>query len=103
MCKKSKPIDKILLVTPDAYKRSTLVLTVEILVVFCVVGVIHAFELQDRHLGYIMMLVNFGWILVGYVNNTVILQFLNCFRLLKNRFNKPSTRRLDFSFNFGFS
>ena len=92
MCKKIKMIDKILLVTPDAYKRSTLVLTVEILVVFCVAGVIHAFELQDRHLGYIMTLVNFGWILVGYINNTFILHFLSCFRILKNRFNKLITQ-----------
>jgi hypothetical protein len=73
-------------------QKSTLVLTVEILIVFCVAGVIHAFELQDRHLGYIMTLVNFGWILVGYINNTFILQFLNCFRMLKNRFNKLSTQ-----------
>ena len=77
--------------TPDVYK-STLVLTVEILVVFCVAGVIHAFELQDQYLGYIMTLVNFGWILVGYTNNTVILHFLNCFRILKNRFNELSTQ-----------
>jgi hypothetical protein len=92
ICKKLKPIDKVLLVTPDAYKRSTLVFTIEILVVFCVAGVIHAFELQDRHLGYIMTLVNFGWILVGYINNTLILHFLNCLRILKSRFNKLSTQ-----------
>ena len=54
ICKTLKLIDKILLVTPDAYKRSTLVITAEILVVFCVAGVIHAFELQDRHLGYVV-------------------------------------------------
>jgi hypothetical protein len=49
MGKKLKLIDKILLVTLDAYKRSPLVVTVEILVLFCVAGVIHAFELQNRH------------------------------------------------------
>jgi hypothetical protein len=57
-----------------------------------VAGVIHAFELQDQHLGYIMTMVNFGWILVGYINNTVILQFLNFFKILRKRFNKLSTK-----------
>jgi hypothetical protein len=39
-----------------------------------------------------MILVNFGWILVGSINKTVILQFLNCVRILKNRFNKRSSQ-----------
>jgi len=77
MCRKLKRFDKILLVTPDAYKRSALVLTVEILFVLCVTGVIHAIEIQDRHLGSIKTLAVFGWILVSCTNNTAILQFLN--------------------------
>jgi len=76
----------------DAHKRSTLILTVEILVVLCGAGVIHAIGMQDRHLGSITTLAIFGWILVSCTSNTVVLQFLNCVRIIKNRFSKPSTQ-----------
>ena len=92
MCRKLKLTDRILLVTSEAYKRSRLVLTVEIMVVFSASGVIHALEMQDRHLGYIKTLEIFGWVLVSYINNTVILQFLNCVRIIKNRFKKLNTQ-----------
>jgi hypothetical protein len=88
VCKKLTLIDKILLVPPDAYKRSRLVLAVEIMVVFSASGVIHVFDMQDRQLDYITTMEGFGWILVSYINCTVILQFLTCVRIIRNRFEK---------------
>jgi len=92
MCKKLQLFDKILLVTPDAYIRSALVLSVEILAVLCVAGVKHAIEMHDCHLGSIMTLVIVGWKLVSCASKTVILQFLNCLGIIRNRFNKLRTQ-----------
>jgi hypothetical protein len=33
-----------------------------------------------------------GWILASYINNIVILQFLSCLRIIKDRFNKLNTQ-----------
>jgi hypothetical protein len=98
MCKKLTTIDQILLVPQDVYRKSRLALTVEIIVVFSLSGVIHVFDMMDRKLGYIITMEIAGWILVSYINNTVILQFLKCVRIIKDRFKKLNTQLSEMNF-----
>jgi hypothetical protein len=88
LCKKLLLVDQVLSVPPEVYKRRRVMLTAEIMIVFCATGAMHVFDMQDRRMDYIKTMEIFGWILVSYINNTVILQFLNCVRIIKNRFEK---------------
>jgi hypothetical protein len=92
VCKKLLLTDHILLVPSKIYKRRKLMLTAEITVVFCTMGAMHVLDMHDRNMDYITTIEIAGWILVSYINNTVILQFLSCVRIIKNRFEKLNTQ-----------
>jgi hypothetical protein len=92
VCQKLLLIDQILLVPSKTYKRRRLTLTAEMIVVFSATGAMHFFDMNDRNMGYITTMETVGWILVSYINNTVILQFLSCVRIVKDRFEKLNTQ-----------
>jgi hypothetical protein len=92
VCQKLLLIDQILLVPPKIYRWRRLTLTAEIIAVFSATGAMHLFDMHDRSKDYVTTMEIVGWILVSYINNTVILQFLSCLRIIKDRFKKLNTQ-----------
>jgi hypothetical protein len=92
VCQKLLLIDPILLVPQKTYRWRRVTLTAEIVVVFSATGAMHLFDMQDRSKDYVRAMEIVGWIAVSYINNTVILQFLSCLRIIKFRFKVLNTQ-----------
>ncbi|XP_069685906.1 putative gustatory receptor 28a [Periplaneta americana] len=85
VCTKLLLVDRVLMVPPQIHRKTGWIMSAEILIVFSALGIMHFFDMNGRE-NYILILQFAGWILSSYINITVLLQFVNCVRILKDRF-----------------